>query len=462
MANTQKYEGQLTQKQVTLWLAAIILLAVLLRVGAALYMGDQVQVLPGIHDQVTYDTLAQNVAAGRGFSFETDWWPATRAGEPTAHWSFLYTGFLAAVYGLVGHHPLAARLLQAFAAGILLPWLLFKLGKRMGSARLGLIAAGISAVYIYFFYYAAALMTETFFMIALLISILLTIDFAQQPSWKSGAWLGLALGVGILLRQTMLLLAPFLVGWIIWYRRGKIGGHIGGQMGGQIVGQYGWRYFLAVFGIMAALIAPFTIRNYLAFNQFVLLNTNSGFVFFWANHPIHGRNFKSILPPEDPSYQELIPAELQGLNEAALDKALMARGIQFVLDDPLRYIMLSISRVRDYFLFWPRAESGLLSNISRVGSFGLFLPFMLYGVILALRPGKLESHFSGVIDRGVHALVGIVLLVYTGVHLLTWAYVRYRLPIDPLLITFAALGLDDLSARFVRWREQADNNLNFN
>ena len=26
-----------------------------------------------------------------GFTFATDWWPATRVGEPTAHWSFLYT-----------------------------------------------------------------------------------------------------------------------------------------------------------------------------------------------------------------------------------------------------------------------------------------------------------------------------------------------------------------------------------
>jgi hypothetical protein len=353
----------------------------------------------------------------------------------------------------VGHHPLVARLLQALRPGSCCPGCCSSWGAH-GNARLGLIAAGISAVYIYFFYYAAALMTETFFMIALLISILLTIDFAQQPSWKRGAGLGLALGVGDLLRQTLLLVVPFMLAWIIWQRRGKIIGHIGGQ--------YGWRYFLAVFGILAALIAPFTVRNYLVFDQFVLLNTNSGFVFFWANHPIHGTNFKSILPAEDPSYQELIPAELRALDEAELDKALMAQGIQFVLDEPLRYILLSISRVRDYFLFWPRAESGLLSNISRVGSFGLFLPFMLYGVILALRPGKLEGHFGREVDRGVYLLVYVVLLVYTGIHLLTWAYVRYRLPIDPLLILFAALGLDDLYARFVRRREQADNGLMFN
>ena len=66
-----------------------------------------------------------------------------------------------------------------------------------------------------------------------------------------------------------------------------------------------------------------------------------------------------------------------------MDKALFGRGLGFVLDDPGRYALLSLSRTREYFKFWPSAESSMISNISRVGSFGLFLPFMLYGAILA-------------------------------------------------------------------------------
>ena len=94
-------------------LLAILILSVLLRLAAALYLGNQVAVLPGTYDQVSYDALAQRVAAGQGFSFDQLWWPVTRAGEPTAHLSFLYTGFLAGLYALLGHQPLVARLLQA-------------------------------------------------------------------------------------------------------------------------------------------------------------------------------------------------------------------------------------------------------------------------------------------------------------------------------------------------------------
>ena len=86
------------------------------------------------------------------------------------------------------------------------------------------------------------------------------------------------------------------------------------------------------------------------------------------------------------SFQEYaaapLPADLagQGLNEAQWDKALMARGIGFVLAEPGRYLLLSLSRVRDYFEFWPTADSSLIFNAGRVLSIALFLPFMLYGI----------------------------------------------------------------------------------
>src|SRR3990172_6649680 len=104
------------------WLIIIILVAISLRVVAALYLGDQVIPLPGTYDQVSYDRLAQRVLDGYGFTFDKLWWPFTRAGEPTGHRSYLYTLYLAAVYALVGYHPLAARLIQAILAGVLMPW----------------------------------------------------------------------------------------------------------------------------------------------------------------------------------------------------------------------------------------------------------------------------------------------------------------------------------------------------
>jgi len=406
----------------TRWLLLIIVLSTLLRLGAAVYLGNTVEVLPGTYDQVTYDALARRVLTGHGFSYATDWWPATRADEPTAHFSFLYSLYLAGVYVVFGFHPLAARLLQALIAGVLMPLLLYRITHRLAGEPAALAAAAISAVYIYFVYYAACLMTETFFILAVLAGLELALAFVQRPAWKGALFLGLTLGAGVLIRQTLLLFVPFLLGWVVWELRRRLR----------------WGHVLLILLLIALFIAPWTIRNYLAFDRFVLLNTNSGFAFYWANHPIHG-TYSALL--EGTSYQSLIPVELRSLNEADLDSALMRLGLGFVWDDPGRYALLCLNRSLEYFKFWPSAESGLISNISRVGSFGLFLPFMLYGLFLSFRRWR------------DYLLPYLFVVVYCGIHLLTWAGIRYRLPVDAVLLPFAGLAVVDLAGRVGRrWR----------
>jgi hypothetical protein len=193
--------------------------------------------------------------------------------------------------------------------------------------------------------------------------------------------------------------------------------------------------------VVVALIAPWTLRNYRAFGTFVPLNTNAGFAFYWGNHPIHGTHFMPLLPTNGPSYQDLIPAELLSLNEGQLDRALLQAGIGFVVNDPVRYLQLSWSRIPEYFKFWPSPDSELISNVSRVASFGLLLPFMLYGLWLSARRLAAPDHR---IQRAQLVLLYLFMTTYTALHLLTWTLIRYRLPVDAILLLFAALALVSL------------------
>lgn len=196
--------------------------------------------------------------------------------------------------------------------------------------------------------------------------------------------------------------------------------------------------------VLALMIVPFTIRNQRAFGTFVLLNTNAGFAFFWGNHPVHGTEFMPLLSGGAGQYYDLIPDELLPLNEAKLDKALLERGIRFIADDPGRFLVLSVSRAEEYFKFWPSADSGLVSNVSRVGSFGISLPFMLYGLWLALAK-TWKSRTAE--ERWNIILLLTFILIYTGIHLMSWTLIRYRLPVDALLILFAGLGITTLLER---------------
>jgi hypothetical protein len=447
--------SRLRSNRNTRLLIAILAVSVILRVAAAFYLGNQVVDLPGTADQVSYHNLALRVLTGHGFSFAQVWWPLTPADSPTAHWSFLYTLYLVAVYTVFGVHPIVARLIQAVLVGILHPYLIYRLAAHVfGRNRdeiqvIPLLAAGITAIYTYFVYYAATLMTEPFYITAVLAALFVTMLTTDRPAesdrsvqggeFVRSAWLnrrdvqlGLALGatlaIAALSRQLILTLVPFLILWLVIaaYRQKR------------------WRPILTpvviALIVIGLCILPFTIFNYARFGRFVLLNTNTGYALFWANHPIYGTNFVGILPANGPSYQDLIPQELRGLDEISLEQALMKRGIQFIVDDPVRYALLSLSRIKTYFKFWPDPESGAISNIARVTSFGIFLPFMLYGLLRAFRDRSLTSAW----------LLYWFVLGYTSIHLLSWALIRYRLPVDAVLILFAAYGITDLIRLFTR------------
>lgn len=408
---------------------AIVAVSVAVRVATSLALQDQWEGLPGTADQISYHTIAQRLLDGKGFSFESAWWPATAAGAATAHWSFLYTYFLAAVYAIFGPNPLAARLIQSLAVGILHPLLAYLLGRRMFGNTAGLAAAGITAIYAYFIYYSATLMTEPFYITAVLASLYLTIQLVDRSKSEGAAssevrGKAAALGLAVLLRQVFLLFVPILLIWAWWASARRLG----------------WTALLPGL-VVAGMVLPFAIYNSNRSDSFVLLNTNAGYALFWANHPIYGTQFEPILPDEMGSYQDLIPEELRELDEAALDRELLQLGIGFVADDPVRYVQLSISRIPAYFMFWPSGDSGMISNVARVLSFGLFLPFMLFGLAKVW------------IDHGMTAIwepVGLLTLfvvAYSAIHLLSWSMIRYRLPVDAVLVIFAGFAVVELSRR---------------
>ncbi len=424
-------------------LVIIIAVSILARLAAAFYLGDVVTDLPGTYDQISYHNLAIRVLEGHGFSFGMQWWPITPANAPTAHWSFLYTFYLVFVYRIFGIHPLAARLIQAILVGIIQPWLVYLIGRKIFGSGVGLITAALTAIYAYFIYYAATLMTEPLYISAILGCIYFCINLRESVAklsitkmstkkvtsrvWLSTVGIGFTLGAAILLRQLLLLLAVFLFIWLLW------------ALKKQAISK------ILVIGIIIALcILPFTIYNYARFNRFVLLNTNAGYAFFWGNHPIYGTHFVPILTADMGSYQELIPPELRTLDEAALDQALMKRGFQFIFDDPVRYFFLSLSRIPVYFMFWPSQNSGVISNISRLGSFGIMWPFMLIGIILVLLKWK---NFR-IMDRqkDIVLMFGFMLL-YTGMHILSWALIRYRLPVDAVGLLFAGFAIENILVR---------------
>jgi 4-amino-4-deoxy-L-arabinose transferase-like glycosyltransferase len=393
-------------------LILILVAAVLIRIPVALLMGDQVTELPGIQDQVSYDALARSLLDGRGYSFAKNWYPFTPPNTPTAHWSFLYPLYLAGTYAITGYHPLTARLLQGAVGGALLCFLVYKIGRRAADENTGLVAAGLAAVYGYLIYYNAALMTETFSVVLILLTLYLSIELKENPTPMRWVGLGLSLGLAALLRQTVLLFAPFLLVWLFMELRAR--------------GIRWWHFLLPVM-IIFLMISPWTLRNYLVYREFLLLNSNAGYALYASNNPNLGTNWRNELVVVP------VPEELAGQNEAQLDRALTKKGIEFILADPERYLWLTLNKSLEYVRFWPSSDSSRISNLNRVLSFGLYLPFMLLGLGLSV------SRWRNFVP------LYLFMVIHTGIHLLSWPSPRYRLPVDALLMIFAALTLVELA-----------------
>lgn len=400
-------------------LLAILLIGTLLRLAMAIFLGNHVEPTPAAYDQIFYHDLALNLLAGKGFVFTLPPWPFIQPGEPTAFYSFIYPRFLAAVYRLFGQQPLAARIVQALICS-LMPLQVYGLVRRIlarppawqqRAEPVALAAAAITAGYAYFVYYSATLMTEGLYLVAVVASLSLTFDLAAQLSLRRWVAWALVVTLASLLRQVYMPMAALLFVYIVWQARRRVRpGHV------------------AAAGLVAAaLILPWTVQNYRTFDRFLLLNSQAGQTVWNANHPGLGVKFReaAMFP---------IPADLEGVNEVDLSNELLKRGLQNIAADPGRFALLSLDRLRIWFIFYPMRESSAFSNVARTVSFGVCLPFMLAGLALSLREWR----------RWL--LLYLFIAAYTFIHIVTWVQIRYRMPVDVALVPFAASAVVTLVA----------------
>src|SRR5918992_2656950 len=68
-------------------------------------------------DPLTYDQIARNLVAGRGFSGASFYYPPG-TDVPTAFWDALYPLFLAGIYSVAGHSIPAVRVVQALLGAL--------------------------------------------------------------------------------------------------------------------------------------------------------------------------------------------------------------------------------------------------------------------------------------------------------------------------------------------------------
>ena len=389
----------------------ILVIAFLVRLAAAVYLGNNLSGLSGAYDEISYNTLAERYVEGYGLTFPSDWYPWIKANAPQSYYSIIMSLYLVGIYRIFGYLPIVARLITVLLSTISV-YVIFLLVRKVFNQKVALFAALISALYAYLIFYGVTLVTETPFILFILLSIYLAYDISEFPKMWKWIGLGIALSICVLFRMAVIFYIPFLLTWIIWKQRSNR------------------LYAIIPLVLIFVSILPFTIRNYQIWGRFLLLESQFGHVFWNGNHPDSNGDFHPyrVFP---------IPGEvLSENNDVVITNRLLKMGIENIGNNPNLFISLIITRLREFFKFWPTSDSDTVANFMRVISFGVLLPLSVMGLWLS------RKEFWRLTP------IWLFMLIHTGVYAISWTMIRYRIPLDAILTMFAGLTVADLACRF--------------
>jgi hypothetical protein len=183
--------------------------------------------------------------------------------------------------------------------------------------------------------------------------------------------------------------------------------------------------------IYCALMAPWWVHNYRAYGTFVRLSVAGGEVFYLGNNPMN-RTGGGIADVDG----DLRPFDTPG-DPIARNAALWKAGMDYVREHPGRFLEMAAIKFARLWRPWPYTDQyhNKLYIAASLLSFG---PMALLALFYLLRWGWRERLRVGPLILFIGYL--------TGIHMVTIGSVRYRLPMEPFVIVFAAVA----AARLLR------------
>lgn len=379
-------------------------------------------------DAVDYDKIAQNVAAGHGFSLSEK--PPY---QPTLKRAPAYPLFLAFLYRFLGRSCYPVFVVQSLL-GAAVPVLLFLMGFWMGGWAVGLLCGILNALNPSAISYAAEISTEelAIFQFALT-GFLMTAAFRRR-SLGLGALAGAALGWTLLSKTALAPVVPFLALW---------------GLGTPLKKSERLKAAAVIIFCTALTFSPWLIRNQKIFGVF-----SPGMI---GGMTLHARTFDRGVRADlgSPEYQRdfygvWTRLEKEGVSELQIAEHFKKEAVQNVRLHPFRYLSGALIELdaflglRFFFPFSPRGYEH--EGIGDPGRWVLFksIPRLLFylvclaGMVLAMRRTAGEA---------------LPLLLLTAVFTLSHIFMaysgfRYAEPLMPFFFLFFSIALRRAGQRF--------------
>jgi len=403
--------------------ATSLLLIVLVALGARLgFAWNQERKIPrDMIGPVSFEqetgSIAYSLATGKGFSS-----PFRRETGPTAWLTPVYPLLVAGVFRIFG--ILSAKsffvvvfLNALFSSLVCIP--IFSVGKRMGGLGVRSGAAWLWALYPNAVMMPFEWVWDTS-LAALLGAVLLwaTLELADSPQ-RARDWCayGLLWGFTLMTNPSLGLMLPFLLGWAAF--RGRRAAKLSL-----------WKPALAA-GLAILCCVPWTVRNYVVFHKFVPLRSNFPLELYIGNNNNYAtRQF--VWPPKITKERELL--RYFRLGETAFMEEERRKAMEFIRAHP----GIAMELIGEKFVsFWAGVAEPV--QVFKTTDSLLIRSLIVCNTLAAL--GGLLGIVVLFVKRNPYAIpAAIYPLVFPWLYYVTHPNLRYRHPIDPVILLLAAVA----------------------
>ena len=384
-----------------------------------------------VRDQGIYLRAAESISSGQGLSFSTRiaWLKHTQGGnsvvaqvwnedpwyvfglapveEQTAVIEPGYPVLLGLLFAVTGPVMGSVFLLNC-AFALIGVWAVRRMVSDGWGRRAGMTAALIWALYPYYIYYSAYAMSDSIHISLLPLVAWLTIRAGD--SGRGGAATGISTGILFLIRSTALFLLPVQAGYLLLKRK--------------------WRAALWMTGAFVLCCIPWVVRNQITLGSPLLMPTK-GSLNLWMRYNPEALAVEGIELPgwveESIEARDLLEyPSMEGLDEVSRSRLIGGRAIDFILANPLLVAYLAGLR----FLLFMSPFGGTVGGIlpAAVGLL-IYVPMLIMSLLELIHRRR----------DGRVLFLAAVLVLYTAFHTMAHGGVRYRLPVDMVLIVLSTL-----------------------
>jgi 4-amino-4-deoxy-L-arabinose transferase-like glycosyltransferase len=403
-------DGTTTERHFGWWLALIAGGALFLRFFVVIhFQGSWVG-----GDGFAYSLQANEFAGGHLYVLAFH--PALpSAGHPPAWVTVL------GVVALLGGHAWLPQQLVACTIGTVTVVAIGLAGRRIAGARVGLIGAGIGAVYAGLWVYERDLLSETLLLLGIAVTLVLAYWFLDAPSLRLAVALGIMTGLLALTRSEEILVWALLVVPLILTARSVARRR-----------RLGWLAIATA--SMVIVLAPWTVYNFSRFHHLVALSTNYG------GGVSTGNCDPAYYGPYTGFYNLGCLAPVTTTNEAVAETINLRKGTTYAEHHLSRVPAVVLAREGRAFGLWePFQQTALDSQwqdtplwVNRLALFTYWLLLVpaAAGIVVMRRRG-----------RAVYPLLAFVAAVVVSVAI-TYGETRYRAAAEVPLVLLAAVGID--------------------